>query len=217
MVFKRRNKRGVLRSAAEFFWPRGGWQRATSYVLHRLRRLPDTPHRICLGIACGAFVSFWPTFGFHFMLAALTAFLLRGNILAALLGTFFGNPLTFPIIAVTSMQLGSWILGYEATMGFGQVMAAIGRASSELAHNLWAPFSGDTVHWGRLGVFFWRVFLPYTLGGTIIGIPCSVALYYLCMPLVLAYQRRRLVRLQQRFEAARARDRALSNPESDPP
>ena len=217
MVFKRRNRRGVLRAVGEAFWPRGGWRRATSYVLHRLRRLPDSPHRICMGIACGAFVSFWPTFGLHFLLAALTAFLLRGNILAALLGTFFGNPLTFPIIAVTSMQLGSWILGYEVTMGFGQVMAAIGRASSELAHNLWAPFTGDTVHWGRLSVFFWRVFLPYTLGGTIIGIPCSVALYYLCRPLVLAYQRRRLMRLQQRFEAARARDRLRNETETDPP
>jgi uncharacterized protein (DUF2062 family) len=187
-------------------------------VLHRLRRLPDSPHRICMGIACGAFVSFWPTFGLHFVLAALVAILLRANILAALLGTFFGNPLTFPIIAVTSMQLGSWILGYEVSMGFGQVMAATGRATSELMHNLWAPITGDSVHWGRLSVFFWRVFLPYTLGGSIVGLPCSAALYFLCMPLVLAYQRRRMARLQARFEAARARDRAQAERlESDPP
>lgn len=215
MVFKRRNRRGVLRAGLEALWPRGGWQRATSYVLHRLRRLPDTPHRICVGIACGTLVSFWPIFGLHFLSAALLTWLMRGNILAGLLGTFVGNPLTFPIIAVASMQVGSVILGYEATMGFGQVMAAIGRASAELAHNLWAPISGDAVHWGRLSVFFWRVFLPYTLGGTILGVPSSIALYYLCLPLVLAYQRRRLNKLKERFAAARARDRERL--ENDPP
>lgn len=215
VVFKRRNKRGWLRTAGEFFWPRGGWRRATSYVMHRLRRLPDTPERICIGIAAGAFVSFLPMFGFHFLLAALCAWLLRGNILAALLGTFFGNPITFPIIAVASMELGTWLLGNDVTMSFSQVMGAIGRASSELMHNLFAPFTGDSVHWGRLGVFFRRVFLPYSLGGTILGIPCSIALYYLFLPLVRAYQRRRLAKLKERFEAARARDRTRL--ETDPP
>jgi uncharacterized protein len=215
VVFKRRNRRGILRSIVEAVWPRGGWQRATSYVMHRLRRLPDTPHRICVGIAAGAFVSFWPTFGLHFLLAALAAFLLRGNILAALLGTFFGNPLTFPVIAVASMQLGSWIMGYESTMAFGQVMASIGQASSELMRNLWAVFTGEAAHWERLSVFFWRVFAPYFLGGTILGVPCSIVLYYLCLPLVLAYQRRRLNKLKERFEVARARDR--DNLENDLP
>lgn len=215
MVFKRRDRRGVLRAAVDFLWPRGGWRRATSYVMHRMRRLPDTPHRICVGMACGAMVSFWPIFGFHFMSAALLAWLLRGNILAALLGTFYGNPITFPLIAVGSMELGTWLMGNDVAISFGQVMAAIGRASSELMHNLAAPFTGDTVHWARLGTFFWRVFLPYTIGGTILGIPCSIALYYLCMPLVVAYQRRRLSKMKERFEAARARDRERM--EQDPP
>lgn len=219
MVFKRRTRRGWLRAAAEFFWPRGGWRRAASYVMHRLRRLPDTPHRICVGIAAGAFVSFWPIFGLHFIMAALVSWMFRGNILAALLGTFFGNPITFPIIAVSSMELGSWLLGNESVLSFSQVMAAIGRASSELMHNLAAPFTGDNVHWGRLGVFFWRVFLPYSLGGTILGILCAIALYFLSLPVVNAYQRRRMTKLKERFEAARARERARDpDPmESDPP
>lgn len=207
MVFKRRNRRGLLRTVVEFIWPRGGWARAASYVLHRLRRLPDTPHRICLGIACGTLVSFWPIFGLHFVSAALLAWLLRGNILAALLGTFVGNPLTFPLIAVGSMELGSWLLGHDVTISFGQTMAAIARASSDLWRNLWAPLTGAPVHWNGLRGFFWRVFLPYTLGGTILGIPCAILLYYLSRPLVVAYQRHRLARLKARFEAARARDR----------
>ena len=37
---------------------------------------------------------------------------LRGNILASLLATFIGNPVTFPIIATVSVELGTWMLGH---------------------------------------------------------------------------------------------------------
>lgn len=215
MVFKRRDRRGWLRVAAEFVWPRGGWRRAAGYVLHRLSRLPDTPHRICVGIACGAFVSFLPIFGMHFVAAALTAWVFRGNILAALLGTFWGNPFTFPVMAVTALELGNWLLGNPGGMGFSEVMGAIGRATSELSHNVLSVFTDETAHWGRLHVFLWRVFLPYSLGGVILGIPCSIAIYYLHLPMVRAYQRRRLIQLKERFEAARQRDRKRT--EGNPP
>ena len=83
----------------EFFYPRGGWYRAAQYVRHRLRRLPDQPQRIARGIWAGVFASFTPFYGLHFLSAFLIAKVMRGNILAAILGTFFGNPITFPIIA----------------------------------------------------------------------------------------------------------------------
>ena len=111
MVFKRRDPRSYLRMIAEVFWPRGGWTRAFHYVKHRIRRLPDDPHRIARGVGAGVFVSFTPFFGLHFITAALSAKIVRGNILASLLGTFFGNPITFPIIAFFSMKLGKWMLG----------------------------------------------------------------------------------------------------------
>jgi len=215
VVFKRRDRRGWLRVTAEFLWPRGGWRRAAGYVMHRLRRLPDSPHRICLGIACGAFVSFLPIFGLHFLAAALLAWLLRANVLASLLGTFWGNPFTFPFMAVAAMELGNWLLGNPGSMGFSEVMGAIGRATSELTHNFFAMFTEANAHWGRLQVFWWRVFLPYTLGGVILGIPGGIAVYYVHLPMVRAYQRRRLARLKDRFEAARRRDR--ENTENDEP
>ncbi|MCC5986756.1 MAG: DUF2062 domain-containing protein [Pararhodobacter sp.] len=203
MVFKRRTRKSSLRALAEFFYPRGGWRRSTAYVMHRLRRLPDTPHRICVGIAAGTFVSFLPLWGLHFLLAALVAWVFRGNILAALLGTFFGNPITFPIIAVTSLELGSWLIGGSGSMKFAEVMAAMGYATTELSANLFALFTSAPLQWEKTSVFLWRVFLPFILGGTILGIPTAIAMYYLCLPLVQAYQRRRLKRLKARFEAAR--------------
>ena len=91
---------------AEFFWPRGGWGRAALYVKHRMRRLPDTPEKIARGIFAGIFTVFSPFYGMHFVVAALIAFIVRGNVLAALLATFVGNPLTYVPIALVSIQTG---------------------------------------------------------------------------------------------------------------
>lgn len=203
MVFRRRSKRSFTRKVAEFFYPRGGWRRATSYIVHRLRRLPDTPQRIGRGIACGIFASFTPLFGLHFVIAALCAWAIRGNVLAALLATFFGNPLTFPFIVSISVELGNWMLGQPGGMHFPQVMAAFGRATGELTHNLAALFSGEPAHWDRLGVFFWRVFLPYMIGGIIPGVISGFIGYLVTLPLIHAYRNRRRKKLRARFEKSR--------------
>jgi len=85
----------VLRVVGEALYPRGGWARAFHYVKHRVRRLPDSPERIARGIWAGVFVTFTPLYTMHFIVAALIARLIQGNILAALMATFFGNPLTY--------------------------------------------------------------------------------------------------------------------------
>ena len=85
-MFKRK-PRTWGRTALEFFYPRGGWTRAALYVVHRIRRLPDPAHRISRGVAAGVFVCFTPYFGLHFVMATLIAWVIRGNILAALLAT----------------------------------------------------------------------------------------------------------------------------------
>ncbi|MFN4100667.1 MAG: DUF2062 domain-containing protein [Pararhodobacter sp.] len=197
----------MLRAAAEFFWPRGGWRRAATYVLHRMRRLPDSPERICIGIAAGLYVSFLPIYGLHFLTAALLAWIFRGNILASLLSTFYGNPLTFPLMAAGSLEVGSWVMGTEIRMSVSRVMAAIGRAADELKDNLIAVFTGETAHWTRLARFFEDVYLPYMVGGLLLGLPFAIAAYFVHLPLVRAYQRAHQKRLKARFEAARERQR----------
>ena len=97
----------------EAFWPRGGWGRAVRYIGLRVNRLPDPPHRIARGVFAGVFTTFTPFYGLHFVLAAAIALVLRGNLLAAVLSTFFGNPLTYVPIGVISMKTGYWLLGLE--------------------------------------------------------------------------------------------------------
>lgn len=176
-----------------------------SYVVHRLRRLPDPPHRISRGIAAGVFVSFSPLFGFHFIYAAIIAFLIRGNILAALLSTFIGNPLTFPFFAVASLNMGNALLNRDTEVEAITVLNAFSRASGELWHNAQAMFSSEVAHWGELAQFFDRIFLPYFVGGIFPGIIAGMFAYGLSRPVIDAYQRRRIAKLSEKIKKNAAR------------
>jgi hypothetical protein len=128
VVFKRRNKRSVFAWARQLVYPTGGFARAARYMLHRMRRLPDEPHRIARGVFAGTFVNFPPIFGIQFLSAGLLAWAMRGNILAALLCTFLSNPITTPIIAVTSLELGHWMLGIQAPLDIRTIFNAFADA-----------------------------------------------------------------------------------------
>ncbi|WP_108262733.1 DUF2062 domain-containing protein [Mangrovicoccus ximenensis] len=200
-MFKRRDKRGTVRIVLEAIYPPGGWGRAFNYMYYRLKRLPDPPHRIARGIAAGIFTSFSPLFGLHFFLAGFFAWLLRGNVGAAIISTFVGNPITFPFIAASSMFTGNLLLGRETTFHFHALMLAFKRASGEVWWNMMSIFNGTESHWENLVEFNHEIFLPYLLGGAINGLIISSAAYALAHPLIDAYQRRRSRLLQQKLQA----------------
>lgn len=198
-MFKR-NPRSYLRIIAEFFYPRGGWYRASQYVIHRIRRLPDPAHRISRGIAAGIFASFTPFFGLHFLTAAILSWIIRGNVLASLLATFVGNPLTFPLIAELSVNLGNAILGQSSNIHLPEIVSQFAAATTEFWSNMKSPFTGHVVDWSSLSEFFHRVFLPYLVGCIIPGIVAGTVGYALSNPVIHAYQRRRIKKLKERYE-----------------
>ncbi|MGJ8622883.1 MAG: DUF2062 domain-containing protein [Yoonia sp.] len=190
MVFKRRDRRAVGRIVLDLIYPRGGWARAFEYVKHRVRRLPDTPEKISRGIWAGVFVCFTPMFGLHFVFAAIIARLLRGNLFAALMATFFGNPLTFPAIGYVSIIFGTWLLDVPQAQvaGFGDKFAA---ASFDVWHNIRAIFTADSFNWRGMHVFYDDVFFPYLIGGILPGVVTATFCYVLSVPVIRAYQMRR--------------------------
>lgn len=199
MIFKRRDAQPFLDRAREFVYPRKGWRRALSYLGHRVRRIPDTPHRIALGFAAGAFVSFTPLFGLHLLAAAAVAWAIRGNILASLIGTLVGNPLTFPLIAPLSLALGRALLGHRARGGdFGSISRAFAQAGEALRDGALSLFGHAPPQWSKLEVFFEDLMLPYFVGGLAPGLAAGALCYVLVRPLVAAYQRARLGRLTER-------------------
>jgi len=173
-MFRRRDPVDFWNRTREVLSPRKGWARGFEYLGKRMQRLPDTPHRIALGFACGVQASFTPFFGFHFIVAGAFAFLVRGNLLASATGTFFGNPLTFPIIAWSSIHLGRWATGLEIE----------------------TPEAGLSFGW------LWdnidAIFVPYLVGGIAPGLIISTLCYLLLRPLVAAYQDRRRTKLMTR-------------------
>ncbi|MEI4232452.1 DUF2062 domain-containing protein [Roseovarius sp. D22-M7] len=204
MVFRRRDRRPFWKVIADFFWPRGGWTRAATYVKHRLHRLPDPPPRIARGIMAGVFTVFTPFYGLHFVIAAVLALVLRGNIVAALLGTFVGNPLTYVPIGVISLQSGYAILG-RSRLGEDELNRSLGGkfvdAGEDLWRNLLSLFTERGADWSHLALFYDEVFLPYMIGGILPGIVAAVAAYYISLPVITAYQNRRRGLLRAKWAA----------------
>jgi len=215
VLFKRRERPGLLTRIRHFLWPRSGWGRATRYVILRLKRLPGSPEEIARGVAAGVFVSFTPFFGMHFVSAALIAWVIRGNILAAILGTFFGNPLTFPFIAALNLELGSWMLDVSADIGHHSLPELFKGAFRDLWHNSIAMFTGETVDWSGFQDFFRGIFLPYLVGGIGPGVVFAIGSYYLSVPLIAAYQNRRRGRLKAKWEEIRRRRAAAKREKAE--
>ena len=203
-MFKRRKPRSYSQIATEMVYPRGGWLRASQYVLHRVRRLPDQPHRIGRGVAAGTFISFTPLHGFHFLAAAGIAWVIGGNILAALLATFVGNPITFPFIAYAATWLGREIMGNHGVLSPKMIFGEFADATAQLWQNLRAVFGPEEAHWDQLGSFFHDIFLPYLVGGVILGTIAGVIAHYMTVPVIRAYHRRRARKLAQRIEKIRS-------------
>jgi len=217
LVFKRRDRRPVWQMIVEFVWPRGGWGRAFHYVKHRMRRLPDTPEKIARGIFAGIVTAFTPLFGLHFLVAAIIAFIVRGNMLAAILATFVGNPLTYVPIALVSTQIGLFLLGrHPDEVGNGDTFVRkFFHAAENLRENLIALFTDADADWRALTVFFDDIFYPYLIGGIIPGVIGGLVAYYLSVPVIRAYQARRRGVLKKKLAAIRAKAEAAKRTKTD--
>ncbi|MDZ4311528.1 MAG: DUF2062 domain-containing protein [Cypionkella sp.] len=223
MVFKRRKPLGWLAWLREMVYPRGGFKRATRYVIHRMSRLPDDPHRIARGIFAGSLIGFLPLPGLQFVAAWGAARLVRGNVLAALLGTFNTNPLTTPFFAVLAMTFGHWIMGVQEPLSAGAIGEAFAHAGTDLWRNVVAIFTPETMHWGGLIRFWHEIYVPYFIGALLPGIVISAVAYYLTIPLVQTYQKARAAKADDRRErrhrlkvaVAEAKNRLLHRAEKD--
>ena len=77
---------------------------------YKIIKIKDFPESVAIGIAWGVSVSFTPLLGFHLIICYLGTWLMRGNLIAATVGTIIGNPWTFPIIFYIDFKLGSYLL-----------------------------------------------------------------------------------------------------------
>jgi hypothetical protein len=203
VVFKRRDPLGWGAWLREQVYPRGGFKRATRYVTLRMRRLPDQPHRVARGVFAGFFIGFLPLPGLQFLAAWGAARLIRGNVLAALLGTFNTNPLTTPFFAVLALSLGHWMLGIEAPLNPEYIGKAFANAGHDLWFNIKSIFGPEKAQWDGLIQFWNEIYWPYFIGALGPAIVLSTIAYYLTIPLVAAYQKSRAATAHERGERRR--------------
>ena len=198
-MFGRRNKISSGARLRNFVWPRSGWRRSTKYLRHRIFRLPGTPYAIAAGVACGAAVSFTPVVGFHFVLAALLAWLLRANIVASAVGTAVGNPWTFPFIWVWVYELGTW-------MGVGDALSAGDLDFTGLfAAILQALLRFDMIY---LFETAWPIMTPMLAGSVPTAIVVWFVFYLLMKPMIASYHHRRLMTRRRRSRKAKKQETA---------
>ena len=191
MLFKRRRRLSFLERVRTALWPTRSFDRSFRYTMLRLWRIPGSSHSIAIGCAAGVFAIFTPFLGFQMMLAALLAWALRGNVLASAVGTFAGNPLTYPVIWISTFTLGNFFLGGSASAEMDQLSTgarALGRSIRAAS----ADGMASAVHG------LWPVLKPMALGSIPLGGLTAISVYYLMRHVLNAQKERRLqkVRLQ---------------------
>lgn len=180
---------GLANRIRDVVWPRMGLRRYTSYLRKRVMRLSASPHAIAAGVASGAAVSMLPLIGLHFLLGFVLAFATRGNMIAAAIGTAWGNPLTFPFFFAASYGLGDLILGGT---GSGASDAAQLQATGEqLSHGLFSS--------GFAAV--WPTFKTMLVGGLPIAVLVYGLFYLVVRGLVTRFRALRQARLAERRSA----------------
>jgi uncharacterized protein len=177
MLFRRREAESLLERMRVHLWPRRSWTRSSRYVVYRLRRLSDTPHAVALGFAIGVFTATTPFLGTHMVMAALLAWVIGGSVVAALLGTFVGNPLTYPLFWYSTYEVGNLMLRGRMVQKQIDLSGGIFQKSIDQ---------------------LWPILKPMTLGSIPVGLALAALSYVLVKPMVEAYKHRRRRELKLR-------------------
>jgi len=182
MLFRRKHPEDWLAKVRTAVWPRRSWSRSIAYVSKRIIRITATPHAIAAGVAAGVFSSFTPFMGLHILLALAIAWLIAGNLAAAALGTFVGNPLTFPLIWAST-----WEVGNKIAPGAHHAKPALAETGffTEGVRGLIVNFQA-----------IWDpVLKPMTIGAIPLGLFFSIISYFAVRWLAVRYRENRRARI----------------------
>ena len=76
---------------------------------YKIIKIKDFPESVAIGMAWGVSISFTPLLGLHLIICYLGTWLMKGNLIAATVGTIIGNPWTFPFIFYLDYKVGTTI------------------------------------------------------------------------------------------------------------
>lgn len=186
MLFSPRHPPSWRTSFRLALWPRRSFARSVRYLGWRVVRLGGSAHGLALGVAIGVFVATLPILGFQFLFAGLLAWLVRGNVPAALLGTFWANPLSLPLLWLSSHWLGSAVIGSPATLTAAELLATLDQVRASL-------LTPGAVTLSAVYGLLWPVWKPLLIGSLPIASVCAVLFYGLTFNLIGGYRTSRKV------------------------
>jgi uncharacterized protein (DUF2062 family) len=151
------------------------WSR---YTYLRIVRIKAPAESIALGLALGVFAGALPFLSLQMVIAVALALLLRGNVIAAALGTWWTNPFNWPIVFPLFYMLGRVFVPADIE----------------------ALSIGEFIHLPLLELLqrSWRWLLITTLGGAVAGIPMSAVTYVVALRGVRLFHDRRARRKLER-------------------
>lgn len=171
---KSRSKRGFLHK----------WWLWTKY---KFLRLNGTPHSIAVGLSWGTAVSFLPILGVHIALACFLSWRMRGNLIAAVLGTLAGNPWTTPLMFWFDYKFGYWLLEISGhALQAGSASDLVGDPTALLTKAL-------------------HIYLPMLIGGVLTMVLGYPLFYRLCLPLAKWLKQYQIVRRERGHQRRKAR------------
>ena len=122
MPFGRKKKKRLVSNIYNFIKIFFAFSRTKKYISLSIKRIKGTPQALSLGLATGIAISFTPFIGLHALLAIFISWIIGGSMAAALIGTLFGNPWTFPFIWYFTFEIGQFMnygfLSYEEQFSF---------------------------------------------------------------------------------------------------
>lgn len=171
MLFRRREAEPWPSRVKAMLWPRRSWSRSLNYARLRLGRLPASPHAIGLGLAIGVFAAFQPILGFQMLFAGAAAWLLGASVGAALIGTFAGGPITWPVMWLASYHLGALLVGGGHQVSLDEIWTALMGVAAMASPDA-ADSTGAASH-----ALVRRVLYPLAVGAVPVGLLAAAPFY----------------------------------------
>ena len=123
--------------------------------LDRAKKLQGDPTYVARGMAIGVFIGVTPTIPFHTAISIALAFIFRASKPAAIVGVWFGNPVTIPFFYLGSYKVGALLFRLD------------------ISANLKEMSISQILEMGA------EVTVAIVCGGVIIGIPFGIAAFFI--------------------------------------
>ncbi|OGP04427.1 MAG: hypothetical protein A2Z91_00455 [Deltaproteobacteria bacterium GWA2_38_16] len=155
----------------------GRFRRRLKYFYYHFIRDPS-PERVLRGISVGVFFGCTPFLGIHMLFAFVTAAVINGNKILAVISTWIMNPLTLVPLFILDYRVGRFLFypSLSLTVEFSEKNLTSIRSIIGLG---------------------WDVFGACSLGGVIVGLILALIFYVMMRPLYHYFRR---LHLLERFK-----------------